>query len=343
MPGKKLWATLAAVVLLIVALPAAASATTIVTTSHGTWTASPGQSTIYQASVQQPVNADGSSNFKANGKTVIPIKFGLASGTGAFVFESIFSDNPSVTNNDASFLTWTSNAPLTFADIAELSAVYAFADGDCAGGSLRWTVRLNDGGTNRNLDIHYQPGADGIGQQTCAAGTSGQNLIESADTIYVIQEFNLTHPGAFDSAYNTTYDDAVDELGSLPVVRASLIVDSGWGANGDQVVNLSSATVAAGGSSSYSETFTPQPASAVTSTCPTDPASITISKVDGAPTGDVNEPLTIQPQDNNGYFRIVDCKYMYNLATSSLSGVGTYTVKATIGSTTFTVGSFDLK
>ena len=44
-----------------------------------------------------------------------------------------------------------------------------------------------------------------------------------------------------------------------------------------------------------------------------------------------------------GIFRIVDCKYMYNLATSSLSGVGTYTVKATIGSTTFTVATFDLK
>jgi hypothetical protein len=341
MPGKKLWATLAAVVLLIVALPASVSASTIVTTPNGTWTASPGQSTTYQASVQQPINADGTSNFKANGKAVIPVKFGLASGTGAFVFESIFSDG--ATSNDFSFLSWTSTPPLTFAGIVELSAVYAFTDGDCAGGSLRWTVRLNDGGTNRNLDIHYQPGADGIGQQTCAANTSGQNLIGSLDTIYVTQNFNSTHPGAFDSAYNTTYADAVDELGSLPVVSATLIVDSGWGANGDQVVDLTSATVAAGGSTPYSETFTPQPASAMTSTCPTDPASITINKVDGAPSGDVNEPLSIQPQDNNGLFRIVDCKYMYNLATSALSGVGTYTVKATIGSTTFTVGSFDLK
>jgi hypothetical protein len=52
---------------------------------------------------------------------------------------------------------------------------------------------------------------------------------------------------------------------------------------------------------------------------------------------------SIQPQDNNGIFRMVDCKYRYNLATSSLSGVGTYTVKATIGGSTFTVGTFDLK
>ena len=340
MPGRKLRATLLAVALLIV-VPASVGATTTVTTSHGTWTASPGQSTVYQASVQQPINADGSSNFKANGKAVIPVKFALASGTGAFFFQSIFSD--STTSNDASWLSWRSATPLTFADIVELSAVYDFTDGDCAGGSLRWTVRLNDGGTNRNLDIHYQPGADGIGQQTCAAGTSGQNLIESSDTIYVIQEFNGTHPGAFDSSYNTTYADAVAELGSLAVVSATLIVDSGWGANGDQVVDLTSATVAAGGPSPYSETFTPQAASAMTTVCPTAAASISITKTDGTATGDVNEPVSVQPQDNNGLFRIVDCKYMYNLATSSLSGVGTYTVKATIGATTFTVGSFDLK
>ena len=59
--------------------------------------------------------------------------------------------------------------------------------------------------------------------------------------------------------------------------------------------------------------------------------------------GEVNEPLSIQPQDSNLTYRIVDCKYTYNLATSSLSGVGTYTVFATIGGTKVTVASFDLK
>jgi hypothetical protein len=316
-----------------------ALASTVVTTPNGTWTAYPGQATTYQASVQQPINADGSSNFKANGKTVIPVKFALSQGTGAFVFESIFSDVS--TGNDYSYLSWQSSTPLTFADITQLSAVYAFTDGDCAGGSLRWTVRLNDNGTNRNLDIHYQPGAGGISQQTCASGTSGASLIGSSDTIYVTQEFNGGY--SFPSAYNNTYADALAQLGSLPVVGMTLIVDSGWGANGDQVVALTSATVGVGGANPYTETFTPQPASPSTSTCPTQQATISITKVDGAPTGDVNEPISIQPQDNNGVFRIVDCKYMYNLATSSLSGVGTYTVSATIGSTTFTVGTFDLK
>ena len=304
------------------------SALTIVT-PNGTWTAYPGQSAVYQTAVQQPVNTDGSSNFKANGKAVIPIKMKLSEGQGPFAFQSIFSNNPTTTTDDYSFLSWRPAAQITFADITSLIANYVFTDGDCAGGSLRWTVRLNDNGTNRNLDIHYQPGAGGVSQQTCAAGTSGANLIGSPDTIYVTQEFNGGY--SFPSAYNNTYADAVSQLGSLPVIGMTLIVDSGWGANGDQVVDLSSASVGVGGTAPYTETFTPQPASAATPTCPTAPASVQIVKTDGAASGAVNEPVTIQPQDDNNMFRIVDCMYMYNLATSSLSGPGTYQVTAVIG------------
>jgi hypothetical protein len=337
---RNLGVSLALAALVVAGLLVSPAAASTVTTSNGTWTAYPGQSTTYGAAVQQPINADGTSNFKANGKTVIPVKFALSQGTGAFAFESIFSDNPAVTSNDYSFLSWRSNTGLTLADITQLSAVYAFTDGDCAGGSLRWTVRLNDGGTNKNLDIHYQPGAGGVSQQTCAAGTSGQDMADptATDPYVVTQEFNGTH--SFSNSYNVTYGEALTQLGNLPVVGVTLIVDSGWGANGDQVVNLTSATV---GTGTYTETFTPQSGSPMTTTCPTAEAKFSITKIDGSPTGDVNEPLSIQPQDDNKIYRIVDCKYMYNLATSSLSGVGTYTVKATIGTTTFTVATFDLK
>ena len=304
------------------------SATTIVETSNGRWTAYPGQSTTYQTAVQQPVNADGSSNFKSNGKAVIPIKLKLSQGTGAFAFQSIFS-NGSGQIDDYSFLSWRPTATLTFADITSLVANYAFTDGDCAGGSLRWTVSLYDGGTPTNLDIHYQPGAGGIGQQTCAAGTSSANMIGSTDPIYVTQNFNGTH--SFPNPYNNTYADAVSQLGSLTVRSMTLIVDSGWGANGDQVVDLSSATVGVGGNAApYTETFTPQPASAPAATCPTAPAAVQIVKLSGTASGTVNEPVTIQPQDDNSMFRIVDCMYMYNLATSSLSGPGRYQVTAVI-------------
>ncbi len=54
---------------------------------------------VIEAAVQQPINADGSSNFKANGKAVIPVKFALSQGIGAFVFESICSDTSRPTND----------------------------------------------------------------------------------------------------------------------------------------------------------------------------------------------------------------------------------------------------
>lgn len=326
---------------LALAIVAPATATTVITTSNGTWTAYPGQSTTFGAAVQQPINTDGSSNFKANGKTVIPVKFALSQGTGAFVFESYADSDP--TTAEYSFLEFDpTNAP-TLSEVTHLSAIYLFTVSDCHVGSLRWTLYLNDGGVVRNLDVHYQPGAGGISQQTCAAGTSGANManLTSTDPYVVTQAFNHA-PYSFASPYNNTWSDAVSQLGTLPVLGMNLILESGYAGNQD--VDLTSATVGIGGLSPYTETFTPQSASPPASVCPTQDAQFSISKTDGTPTGDVNEPVSIQPQDTNLLYRIVDCKYMYNLATSSLSGVGTYTVYAKIGSASrFPVGTFDLK
>src|SRR5215510_8125410 len=58
----------------------------------GTWTLYPAQATTYMTSVQQPINADGSSNFKYNGKGVIPVKFALLAAPGPVVFQSILSN-----------------------------------------------------------------------------------------------------------------------------------------------------------------------------------------------------------------------------------------------------------
>jgi hypothetical protein len=55
-----------------------------------------------------------------------------------------------------------------------------------------------------------------------------------------------------------------------------------------------------------------------------------VTKVSGTASGPVNDPVSIQPPDDNGMFRVVDCKYLYNLATSSLSGVGRYQVEVVI-------------
>jgi hypothetical protein len=332
----------------LVVTPALAS--TVVTTPNGTWTAYPGQSASYQTSVQQPINTDGSSNFKANGKAVIPVKFGLAQGLGAFAFESIYSDNATDTTtgspcatghaNDCAFLTFTPGSTVTFNDITELSALYEFTIGDCHGGSLRWSVRTS---SSQSVFIYYgNPPQFGSGSGGCTssanggADQSGVNLIGLSDLRYDTSQYA-------GGTFYDTYAHTQDLIGDTPILRASLVLDSGWqnAPNGDQQLTLSSATIR---TAAFTDTFTPQPPSPLTSTCPTQEASIKITKTDGTPTGDVNEPISIQPQDNNGIFRIVDCKYMYNLATSSLSGVGTYKVYAIINGVQATNPAvFDLK
>lgn len=319
---------IALVIVLVAALvilsTLSAAADTVVTTVNGTWDAYPGQQALSQTSVQPPINADGSSNFKANGKAVIPVKFALSQGTGPFVFESILSDTDAA--NDYSFLSFTPSAPVTFNEITELSSVYAFTTGNCHGGALRWSVRVSP---TQSVFIYY---GDTPNFTDCTTNSqSGTNLIALGDLRYDLSQLGGPWYGS--------HADAVNLVGNMAVIRASLVLDGGWA--GDQVLTLGSATFS---TSAFSDTFTPQSASAPAPTCPTQQASIKITKPSGSPTGDVNEPISIQPQDDNGVFRIVDCKYMYNLATSSLSGPGTYKVFAIIdGVTAAGPAVFDLR
>jgi hypothetical protein len=290
---------------------------------NGTWTAYPGQSISHQAAVQQPINTDGSSKFKANGNSVIPVKFALSQGTGPFVFESIGSD--ASTDNDYSYLTFTPSSPaLTFKDITELSAAYAFTKGNCYGGSLRWSVRTSP---TQSVFIYY---GDYPNFTDCSTNNqSNTNMIGMSDLRYDLTQYGGPFYGS--------YADAQALVGNLPIIRVSLVLDGGWG--GDQRVTLTSATVA---TAAFSDTLTPHE-TPPTPICPTGVAYIGITKVAGSDQGAVNEPMTIQPQDSNGIFRIVDCKYMYNLATSSLMGAGKYNVVATIDGMPLTVATFDLK
>jgi hypothetical protein len=320
---------LAAALMLGAAAVAAADTTT--TTANGTWTAHPGQTTNSQTSVQQPINADGSSNFKANGKGVIPVKFSLSQGLGAFVFESIYSNT--TIDDDFSFLSFAPSATTTFAQVATLASNYAFTLGDCHGGSLRWQVRTAPA---QAVFIYYggYPNFGNGGLDGCSGANnqSGLNLIGMPDLRYDLQQYGGPFYGS--------YADAIALVGAnTPITRATLALDSGWqGApNGDQRLTLSSATV-------NGDTFTPSPATGLAPTCNLPAATIRITKTSGLPSGAVNEPETVQPNDNDGNFRVVDCKYMYNLATSSLSGVGTYKVELLIGGVPATgAATFDLR
>lgn len=337
--GKRIALVAAATVVAVAAFTTAAWAVL-----GGTWVAYPGQPPTYQTEVQQPINADGTSNFKWNAKAVIPVKFSLKQGLGEFKFESIYSNNTSPNDgggtcgtgsgadhaDDCAFLSFTPSSSTTFGEITTLVANYAFTLGDCHGGSLRWSVRTSP---TQSVFIYYgNPSEFGNGGvQGCTPPSpggvdqSGTNLIGLSDLRYDTSQY-------VGGTFYDTYAHALTLVGTTPIIRASLVLDSGWG--GDQRLTLTSATV---GTAADSNTFRPATATALTPTCDLPPATIRVTKTSGTGSGDVNEPISIQPNDTNGDFRTVDCKYMYNLATASLpggGGVGRYKVEALINGTT---------
>lgn len=278
--------------------------------TDGTWTLYPPQATAYRTTVQQPINVDGTSNFKG-GKSVIPIKFSLAKSKGPVVFQSIFSDDPGVTANNYSFLTFRPANTLTFPELTNLSAVYAFNEGNCHGGALRWEVGLPTG----NIFIYYGGHPNFTDCTTAGAATnqSGLNMLSFFDLRFDTSQIGGT--------FYDSYADALALAGSNPVDGVALVLDGGWA--GDQRLTPSNVTV-------NDNTFVPGGTTPVP-TCTLPSATIQITKISGAPTGNVNEPVSVQPFDNNKNFRVVDCKYMYNLSTSSLPGAGRYRVEAIIG------------
>ncbi len=324
------------------------------TDSDGEWTLSPEQSvsstttttteTLYQARVRPPINADGSSNFPKR-RGVIPVQFNLESATrtlvettttvGPVVFQSIWSDNPGNTANDYSFLRFVPNTPMLFADLNELVADYSFTQGNCGGGTLAWYIRVdvgNDGNTSNDKSVFlYFGDVPSFTDCAGAASNSGQNLIGSSDA-----RFDLSQVGG---PWYGTYADALAIMGGTNVLRASLVLDGGW-ANGDQVVDLT-------GASADGNSWEPLPEGETTTvdsdtttpfagTCDLPQAELRWSKNDPVPSGAVNEAQSIQPGDSGDYYRIVDCKYIYNLDVSSLdpdlsTRAGTYRVWVHLG------------
>jgi len=190
----------------------------------GTWELYPPQTYVYSTSVQQPINADGTSNFKANGKGVIPVQFKLSVAPGPVTFQSIGSDTD--TDNDFSYLSFTPSAssPLTFAQVTDLSANYTFTEGNCHGGSLRWSVRVSP---TQSVFIYYGGYPNFTDCIATANNQSGVNMISLGDLRYDTSQVGGT--------FYDTHAGAVALVGNMPIVRASLLLDSGWG--GDQVIN----------------------------------------------------------------------------------------------------------
>lgn len=172
----------------------------------------------------------------------------------------------------------------------------------------------NDGNTANDGSVFIYYGDYPNFTDCTTNNQSGVNMIGPPDLRYDTSQVGGT--------FYDSYAGAQALVGNLPALRASLVIDSGW-FTGDQKLNLSNVTV-------NDNTFVPL-SGPPTATCDLPPATIQITKLSGSPTGPVNEPETIQPFDNDLNFRSVDCKYLYNLATSSLPGPGRCRAEVVIG------------
>jgi hypothetical protein len=302
--------------------PASAATTT------GTWTQYPTGATEYQAEVQQPINTANTSNWNSKSKGAIPVMFKLSSRVGPAAFESIYSDNATDTTtgspcatghaNDCAFMSFTPDPGVTFNDITTLKTNYQWIMGDCHGGSLRWSVRTS---ATQSVFIYYgsvpqfgNGGVDGCNPSSGGVDQSGVNMINQPDLRYDTSEY-------VGGTFYDSYAHAQALVGNAPVIRASLVLDGGWG--GDQKLNVSNTTV---NDNVYQ--FVSSAGGSFTATCNLPPATIEISKNDPVASGDVNEaPVQSSLADDGNAFRVVDCKYQYVLSIPSLKGQGTYEVQ----------------
>jgi hypothetical protein len=353
---------------LTIALGALGAGLASATASTGTWYFRPDQTFTtssvvtqgftYQSAVRPPINADGSSNWPAK-RGVIPLQFDLLAApttttttTKTYdspVWQSLQSGWPYTflqlcLQKDLHGPGYCPDAPavpaLTFNDITNLSATYEFTAGDCHTGSLRWIIYVQHGLDVLSVYAYY--GTPNGPDQGCSGlnSGSGQNLITTGITP---DRFELQGAGA---PVYTTYAamQALTNGGTDKVVAVQLTLDSGYA--GDQKANVSNVTV-------NDNTWFPKTTEATITTtvdgpgaktCTLPAAELRWAKNDATPTGAINEAESIQPKDTGQFYRQVDCKYIYNLDVSSLSGAGTYTVWVRIGGVNLAEpATFDLR
>jgi hypothetical protein len=323
----------------------------------------------YQSAVRPPINTDGSSNWPAK-RGVIPVQFDLLAAPSTTTTTTKTYDPPVWQSLQDGSWPYTflqlclkkdlhgpgfcPDAPvipaLTFNDITNLSANYLFTTGDCQSGSLRWDIYVQHGANIETVEVYYgnPNGVPVPPGQSCSgtASESGKNLMSQTDLTLPPNRFEMQGGWGVPGPLYTTYADAVasTNAGTDKVVAVQLTLDSGFA--GDQKANVSNVTV-------NDNTWVPKTTETTTTTtvdgtyaktCTLPAAELRWAKNDNTATGGINEAESIQPKDTGQYYRQVDCKYIYNLDVSSLSGVGTYTVWVRIAGVNIQVpATFDLK
>jgi hypothetical protein len=288
----------------------------------GTWTLYPAQAQANQVKINPPINADGSSVWST--KSTVAVQYDLQQSLGPVTFSSYNSPSTS------SYLDFTFSGSVYLSDIQNLSAVYQFLSGNCYGGSLRWTFNLADGST---VYAYYgtvdpateftdctSPGTSG--PNNTPINQSGMNLLST--TLQQDARYELQGSG---SPVYVNWATILSEKPNAIVKSVTLVLDSGWHA--DQVLaagypmNITVTT-----SNGNSATFVPASSTSV-ATCPTQSANIQVSKLGSGGQYSIDESVDSTTPDQGTNFRMVGCKYIYNLSGKSL-GAGQYKVDVLI-------------
>jgi hypothetical protein len=351
--GRKIAALLiAALALSLIAAGVLGAGTAAADTpTTGTWALYPEQTfteetvvtegTAYETRVRPPIREDETSVFTGK-RGVIPVQFDLYSAPTTtrtvtrtydpVVFESDFSNSDAA--DDFAFLSLTFADPtVTFGDIFNLSAVYTYTDGNCGGGALRWSVRIDENGNNiidasdGSVHIYYGDYPNFTDCITPLNNQTGQNMIGKPDLRY--------DTSAVGGTFYDSYLGALALVGTKRAFRATIALDTGWfpdNATGRDEVLPTAVTV-------NDNTFVPKTVEQdvttetgpLARTCDLPQAKLRYSKdVAPLPALAVFMAESIQPKDDGEYYRRVDCKYIYNLDVSSLQGPGRYRVYANI-------------
>lgn len=116
---------------------------------------------------------------------------------------------------------------LTFAQLTKLSTDFNVTDDNCGGGSPRFSVKVDQAGTEKNIFVYL---GDAPNYNTCTPNTwvNSGDLLETGKTVDTSQ---------LGGSFYQSYDDAVAAFGSLTVTKISLVTDAGWSqVDGEQTI-----------------------------------------------------------------------------------------------------------
>lgn len=289
----------------IAAVLFSASLPLLAQTTAGTWTSTvPQNDAPLELAAVPPLGNEGAMNCS---RRVIPVKFAPSGAQEDLLLVSDLSDADAT--NDASSITFDpADDTLTVSDLTNLTAVYEVLEGNCGGGSLRWSIETAEG----NVFVYYGA-APGFTDCSGAEGQSGVNVL-SLDDARV--DSSQVYPGT----QVNTWEAFVAANPDLVVESVSLVADGAW-SQPDQVQSFAvqSATV-------NDNTFTGDLAE-----CDLPDAEIRLLDANG-------EEVEMQSVNGMGLTED-DCQYHYNLVNP---GPGTWTVEIAvegevIGSETFTI------